>query len=43
MHQVEVNIVDAEVLEGGLNAVLDTVVPGVVELGGDPDFATRDA
>lgn len=39
--EVEVDIVRAETLEGGINTLLHTVVPGVVELGGDPDLATR--
>lgn len=39
VHQVEVDIVGSQGLQGGVNALLDTVVPGVVELGGDPDLA----
>lgn len=39
VHQVEVDIVGSQSLERGVNALLDTVVPGVVELGGDPDLA----
>ena len=38
VHQVQVNVVDAQILQGGGNTLLHTVVPGVVELGGDPDL-----
>ena len=38
MHQVEVHVVNPEVLQRRGNALLDAVVPGVVELGGDPDL-----
>lgn len=40
--KVEVDIVEAKVLEGGVNALGDTVVPGVVKLGGNPDLLARD-
>lgn len=36
--QVEVNVVDAQVLQRGGNSLLDAVVPGVVQLGGEPDL-----
>lgn len=36
--QVQIDVVDAQVLEGGVDSVLYTVVPGVVQLGGDPDL-----
>lgn len=41
-HQVEVDVVSAEGLEGRLNALLDALVPWVVKLGGDPDLLTGD-
>lgn len=41
-HQVEVDVVGAERLEGRLNALLDALVPWVVKLGGDPDLLTGD-
>lgn len=43
VHQVQVDVVDAQVFEGGVDAVLDAVVPGVVQLGGDPDLVAWDA
>lgn len=43
VHQVQVDVVDAQVLEGGVDAVLDAVVPGVVQLGGNPDLLAGDA
>lgn len=36
--QVEVNVVHVQILQRGSNALLDTVVPWVVQLGGDPDL-----
>lgn len=39
--QVKVDIVQTEVLKRRFNALVDTVVPGVVELGGNPDLLTR--
>lgn len=42
MDQIEVDIVKTKALERGVNALLDTVVPGVVQLGGHPDLFTRD-
>lgn len=38
MHQIQINVVDAQALQRRVNAFLDLVVPGVVELGGDPDL-----
>ena len=38
VHEVEVHIVGLEVLEGRGNALLDTLVPWVVELGGEPNL-----
>lgn len=43
MHQVQVDIVHAEILEGGGNAILDPVVPGIVQLSGDPDLVAGHA
>lgn len=42
VHEVQVDIVDAERLERRLDALLDALVPWVVELRGDPDLLTRD-
>ena len=42
MHEVEVDIVGLEVLQGRSNAFRDFLVPWVVQLGGDPDLATGD-
>lgn len=41
MHQVEVDIVYTQGLERGVDSLLDAVMPGVVELGGDPDLLAR--
>lgn len=41
--QVQVDVVNTEVLQGGVNALLHAVVPGVVQLGGDPDLLTGNA
>ena len=41
--QVEVHVVGAEVLKGGVNALGHTVVPGVVQLGGEPDLVAGHA
>ena len=38
MHEVEVNVVHAQVLQGRVDALGHALVPGVVELGGDPDL-----
>ena len=40
--KVEIDIVEAKVLQRGVNALSDTVVPGVVKLGGNPDLLGRD-
>lgn len=37
VHQVQINVVGAESLQRGIDALLDTLVPWVVELGGQPD------
>ena len=38
MHEVEVYIVGAQILQGRVNALGHAVMPGVVELGGQPDL-----
>lgn len=43
MHQVEINVVHTQALQGRVNAFRNAVVPGVVELGGNPDFLTGNA
>lgn len=40
VHEVQVDVVGAEVLETLGDALLDTLVPRVVELGGEPDLVT---
>lgn len=40
VHQVKVDVVGLKVLERRGNALFDALVPGVVELGGDPDLLT---
>jgi len=42
VHKVEIDVVDAERLEGAGNSLLYTLVPGVVELGCDPDLFAGD-
>ena len=42
VHEVKVDVVGSEGLEGGLDTLLDTLVPWVVELGGQPDLLTGD-
>ena len=43
VHEVEVDVVGAEVAEGRVDACRDAVVPGVVQLGGQEDFRAGDA
>lgn len=38
MHQVQVDVVHTQILEGRGNAIFDPVVPRVIELSGDPDL-----
>lgn len=38
VNQVQVNVIGTEVLERGINALSHTLVPGVVQLGGEPDL-----
>jgi hypothetical protein len=40
VHEVQVNIVEHEIFQRRVNALLDTLVPWIVELGGDPDLAS---
>jgi hypothetical protein len=42
VHKVKVDVVGLEVLERRGDALFDALVPGVVELGGDPDLLTGD-
>lgn len=42
MHQIQVDIVGLKRLEGVVNGLRDTLVPWVVELGGEPDLGARD-
>lgn len=43
VHQVEIDIVQAKALKGRINALRNTVVPGVIQLGGNPDLIAGDA
>ena len=43
VHEVEVNVVELQALQGRVNPLRDTLVPWVVELGGDPDLASGNA
>jgi hypothetical protein len=43
VHEVKVDVVNAEVLEGRGDALFHTLVPRVVKLGGDPNLLSRDA
>ena len=42
-HEVEVDVINTERFQGRLNALLDALVPRVVQLGCDPDLFTRHA
>lgn len=42
MHQIKINIVGVERLQRGSDALFDTLVPWVVQFGGDPDLTARD-
>ena len=42
-HEIEVHIVSPQVLQRGVDAFCDAMVPGVVELGGQPDFLAWNA
>lgn len=43
VHEVQVDVVGAQVLERALEGLRSALVPGVVELGGEPDFLARHA
>lgn len=43
MHQEEVNVVQSKVFDRQFETIRNTVVPGVVELGGDPDLLPGNA
>ena len=38
MHEVEVDIIGLEILQRSSDTLLDTLVPRVVQLGGEPDL-----
>lgn len=41
MDEVEVDVFDTQAFQAGGDSLLDTLVPWVIELGGDPDLLTR--
>ena len=41
MDQIEVNVVDPQGSEGCINAFLNAVMPGIIELGGNPNLLSR--
>ena len=41
MNKVEIDIVETKALERGVNSLRNTLVPGVVKLGGNPDLTAR--
>jgi len=41
VHEVQINVVDTQRLQRGVNTLVDPLVPWVVELGGDPDLLSR--
>lgn len=41
-HEVQVNVVKVKALQRAVDALLDALVPWVVQLGGDPYLLTRD-
>lgn len=43
VNQVEVDVIGVEVLERGINALSHALVPGVVQLGGEPDLVAGHA
>lgn len=43
VNKVQVDVIGTQVLERGVNALSDALVPWVVELGGEPDLAAGDA
>ena len=42
-HEIQVNVVNAQALQRGLDALFDALMPWVVQLGSDPDLLTWDA
>lgn len=40
VHQVEIDVIQAKALEGRVNALSNAMVPGVVQLSGNPDLTT---
>jgi hypothetical protein len=43
VHEVQVDVVCLQVLQRGCDALVDALVPGVIELGGDPDLLAGNA
>ena len=43
MHQIEINVIGTQGLQRAVNAVLDSVMPCIVELGGEPYLRARNA
>lgn len=43
MNQIQVDIIEAERFQGSVNAFLNTFVPWIIELGGDPDLFSGNA
>lgn len=41
VHEVQVDVVCLEIFQGRGNSLLDSLVPWVIELGGEPDLAAR--
>jgi hypothetical protein len=40
VHEIEVNIIEHQIFQGRVDAFLDTLMPWIVKLGGDPDLAS---
>ena len=43
MHEVQIHIIESKVFQRLVDALKDSLVPGVVKLGGDPDLASGHA
>lgn len=43
MHEIQIDIIDTERFQRGVNTLLHALVPWVIELGGQPDLLARDA
>lgn len=41
MDQVEINVVNPQGFEGCIDAFLNAVMPGIIELGGNPNLLSR--